>query len=83
MNMESSENTVFEIRWFEDKKELYNYISSDSYEQPDTGICFAFEISLSGKDTYDVNLYFNDQWLYGGFEEAGIPSLLSESASIA
>ena len=75
-----SKNTMFEIRWFNDQAELYAYIGSASYEGPDSGICFAFEISESGDDTYDVQLYFQDWQLYGGFLEAGIPSLFLNAA---
>lgn len=55
-----NKSTEFEIRWFDDQAALFNYISSEKYEVGDNpGVCLAFEIILSGEDSYDVSLYFD------------------------
>ena len=74
-------HTTCEIRWYEDQAELFEYIGSEDYENPDTGVCFAFEVIKSGDDSYDVGLYFNDYVLYGGIVEASIPRLEMQVAN--
>lgn len=41
---------------------------------PDIGICFGFEVTENDLSDWNVNLYFDDQHVYGGAPAAGIPN---------
>jgi len=41
---------------------------------PNQGVCFGFEIIENGPADYEVNMFFDDQRLYGGLSGVGIPS---------
>jgi hypothetical protein len=58
---------------FSTKTDLFNYISSKTYLNPDIGICFGYEIIQNSQSDWAVDLFFDDQRLYGGASAASIP----------
>ena len=49
-----------EFKYYESKEALFEYIGSDTYLNPDLGVCFGFEVVENGPHDWAVQLYFDD-----------------------
>ena len=68
---------AFKIKMFATKQDLWDYVESDLYYVARFGhdpLCYGFEIIENSPNSYEANLFFNDQFKFSGRFGIGIPS---------
>lgn len=67
----------FKIKTFATKQDLWDYVESPDYYVSRFGhdpLCYAFELIQNSPNSYEANLFFNDQFLFSGRFGIGVPS---------